>query len=88
MYHHLGCTLIYRRLLSYFFKSMINTYLACSSDSRTKIPAPSPITKPSLASSKGREALSGVSLYTVDRALKCKKIVKKKFLIYNKKLGY
>ena len=51
-------------------KISVKTCLACSSDSRTKIPAPSPITKPSLAWSNGLEASSGVSLYTVDKALK------------------
>ena len=64
-------------------KNSINTYFACSSDSRTKIPAPSPITKPSLASSNGREAFSGVSLYTVDRALKLLRSLTKENLSSN-----
>lgn len=36
--------------------------------SKTKIPAPSPITKPSLSLSKGLEADAGQSLYFVDKA--------------------
>ena len=42
---------------------------ACSRDSITISPAPSPITKPSRSRSKGREALSGWSLEALDSAL-------------------
>merc|ERR1719233_609795 len=42
---------------------------ACSSLSSTRIPAPSPITNPSLPTSKGLEAAAGLSLYLVERAL-------------------
>ena len=43
--------------------------LACCSLSSTRTPAPSPITNPSRPVSKGREALLGLELYLVDRAL-------------------
>ena len=48
---------------------LYNAYLACSRDSRTNKPAPSPITKPSLSLSNGLDADSGVWLNLVERAL-------------------
>ena len=42
-------------------------FLACSSSSRIRHPAPSPITKPSRSTSNGREALAGSSIL-VERA--------------------
>ena len=44
-------------------------FLACSRDSRTRMPAPSPITNPSRSVSQGRDAFSGAS-HRVDNALR------------------
>lgn len=53
----------------YSAKMFAPRFCACSKDSKTKTPAPSPITKPSLFWSHGREAFAGSS-HLVESALR------------------